>query len=107
MGKWLGIKYLTKDDFLDFFDLRQNQIPYSLYQLLGWITESEVDNLEFILERSEIGASWTTIAYYLTNDALNGRGNTSSRTEYSFTMNMWNPARITPTACPMSAPRAK
>jgi hypothetical protein len=53
--------------------------------VLNWTTESEVDNAGFILERSEDGISWTTIASYLIQDALKGQGNTSSRTDYSFT----------------------
>jgi hypothetical protein len=53
--------------------------------VLAWVTESEVDNAGFILERSEDRTSWTTVASYLTHDALKGKGNTSSRTEYSFT----------------------
>jgi hypothetical protein len=52
--------------------------------ILSWITESETDNLGFILERSDDGNSWTTTASYKTIDALRGKGNTSSRTEYSF-----------------------
>jgi hypothetical protein len=28
MGKWLGIRRLREDDFLDFFDPQQNQISY-------------------------------------------------------------------------------
>jgi hypothetical protein len=52
--------------------------------ILSWITESEVDNLGFILERSEDGITWTTLATYRTNEALKSQGNTSSRTEYAF-----------------------
>ncbi|MBN2103814.1 T9SS type A sorting domain-containing protein [bacterium] len=52
--------------------------------VLNWITESETDNLGFILERSEEDI-WTEIASYKSNDVLKGQGNTSSQTEYSFT----------------------
>ena len=54
--------------------------------VIEWTTESEINNLGFILERS-VGdsKSWETIASYRTNDALKGQGNTSSRTEYTFT----------------------
>jgi len=53
--------------------------------LLNWTTESEVGNLGFILERQGNGESdWLTIAGYKTHDALKGRGNTSSRSEYAF-----------------------
>lgn len=53
--------------------------------VLEWATESEVDNLGFILERSEDGMTWTTIASYQTHRGLEGAGSTSSRTEYAFT----------------------
>jgi len=53
--------------------------------VLVWATESEVDNLGFILERSEDGESWSPISSYETHDALKGSGNASSRTEYEFT----------------------
>jgi hypothetical protein len=53
--------------------------------VLNWKMESETDNLGFILERSEENGAWIRIASYLTHDALKGRGNTSSATEYAFT----------------------
>lgn len=52
---------------------------------LNWVTESETDNLGFIIERSEGKNAWIQIASYQTHDALRGRGNTPSRTEYAFT----------------------
>jgi hypothetical protein len=52
--------------------------------VLNWTTESETDNLGFILERSEENV-WAQIASYQTHDELKGQGNTSTRTEYSFT----------------------
>ncbi|MCK5146983.1 T9SS type A sorting domain-containing protein [bacterium] len=51
---------------------------------LEWRTESETNNLGFILERSTGGNVWTTIASYKTDDALEGQGNTSSATDYMF-----------------------
>lgn len=56
--------------------------------LIKWITESEVDNLGFIIERAvgaDGNADWQTIATYQTNPALQGQGNTSQRTDYQFT----------------------
>ncbi len=53
--------------------------------IINWTTESETDNLGFILERSLDKTVWTTIASYQTDDALKGQGNTSSATEYTFT----------------------
>ena len=53
---------------------------------LQWVTESEVFNLGFILERSgDDHELWEEIASYRTHEALKGQGNTSSRTEYTFT----------------------
>jgi len=61
--------------------------------LLKWSTESETNNLGFILERnvgadhdppSEVGMGWQTIASYQTNPDLQSQGNTSSSTDYSF-----------------------
>ncbi len=53
--------------------------------LLEWTTESETDNLGFIIERKTDDSDWMTIASYLTHDALQGQGNTSSASEYAFT----------------------
>ncbi len=58
---------------------------------LAWATESETDNLGFILERSNDNNSWQTIASYQTHPALKGQGNTSDRTNYSFTDKMVEP----------------
>ena len=57
---------------------------------LNWVTESEIENLGFILERgaeSEDGttAEWTEIASYITDESLRGQGSVTYRTEYSFT----------------------
>ncbi len=63
--------------------------------VVKWTTESEVDNLGFILERSEEDkASWQIIASHTTHDALKGQGNTSSRTEYSFTDRNAEPGKV-------------
>jgi len=61
--------------------------------LLKWTTESETNNLGYILERS-VGADhdppggdaagWQTIASYQTHPALAGQDNTSSQTEYKY-----------------------
>ena len=52
---------------------------------LEWITETEQDNLGFILERKKTGGVYEMIASYQTDDALKGQGTCSNRTEYSFT----------------------
>lgn len=53
--------------------------------LLEWTTESEVDNLGFIIERKTQETEWTEIASYLTDGSLSGAGSTSSKTDYQFT----------------------
>lgn len=56
--------------------------------VLHWITESEIDNLGFLLERraksAEHGA-WETVTDYKTNRALAGQGSVTHRTEYKYT----------------------
>ncbi len=53
--------------------------------LISWITESEIDNLGFILERRQSDEEdWHVIASYRTSNALSGQGNTSTKTEYEF-----------------------
>ncbi|MBN1479938.1 T9SS type A sorting domain-containing protein [candidate division KSB1 bacterium] len=56
--------------------------------LVKWITESEINVVGFILERStplEARNSWQIIASYQTHDALKSRGDMSSQTDYKFT----------------------
>lgn len=53
---------------------------------LIWRTSSEIENLGFILERSEgQSASFTELAAYSTHAALVGQGSTTQETRYSFT----------------------
>jgi len=54
---------------------------------LIWVTESEIDNLGFLLERragSIEHGGWKTIADYKTNGALIGQGSVTHRTNYKF-----------------------
>ena len=53
--------------------------------LLTWATESETENLGFIIERRQDDEDWTEIASFTTHAELRGQGSTSQRTEYSFT----------------------
>lgn len=53
--------------------------------ILEWVTESETDNLGFILERSVDSVSWKTIASYKTHDELKAQGHQTFRTQYTFT----------------------
>jgi hypothetical protein len=52
--------------------------------IISWTTESEVDNLGFILERSDENGVWVQVSSYQTDKELQVRGNTSSVTEYRF-----------------------
>jgi len=53
--------------------------------LLNWTTASETDNLGFILERRANQADWQTIASYQTDTALQGKGNATTNTNYTYT----------------------
>ncbi len=56
--------------------------------VLEWITESEIENLGFILGRRNLKfetGNWEEIASYKTHAELWGQGSTTSRTEYQFT----------------------
>ncbi|NQT26201.1 T9SS type A sorting domain-containing protein [candidate division KSB1 bacterium] len=62
----------------------------SVGALIKWTTESETDNLGFILERAAgtrhaLSLQWDEIASYQTHPALTDQGNTSQRTDYTFT----------------------
>jgi len=57
--------------------------------ILTWTTESETDNLGFILERTVetrfiASLRWEVIASYETHPGLRGEGNSSAQHEYSF-----------------------
>jgi len=53
--------------------------------LLNWTTANETDNLGFILERRANGAQWQTITSYQTDTALQGKGNATTNTNYTYT----------------------
>ncbi|MFC1565604.1 GLUG motif-containing protein [Candidatus Neomarinimicrobiota bacterium] len=52
--------------------------------LCSWTTESETENLGFILERKTEGTAWKEIASYKTDDGLLGQGSISSATDYEY-----------------------
>lgn len=52
--------------------------------LCKWTTESEVENLGFILERNTNGFAWQEIVSYKTDNGLLGQGTTSSYTDYEY-----------------------
>ena len=51
---------------------------------LKWTTESETENLGFVLERRTGEADFTEIASYKTDDALLGQGSVEYATEYEY-----------------------
>jgi len=52
--------------------------------ILEWRTESEIDNLGFIIDRRVNQGNWVEIASYLYCKELEGAGSKSSATEYKF-----------------------
>ncbi len=54
---------------------------------LQWITESEINNLGFNLDRKTPTTDWSQIASYVTHPALQGQGSVSHQTIYTFTDN--------------------
>ena len=55
--------------------------------ILEWQTGSETDNLGFIIERKNNDNEFIEIASYANNEELKGAGNTSVRSDYTFTDN--------------------
>jgi len=56
---------------------------------LRWVTESEIENLGFILESRNCGEieKWSEIASYITHPDLRGQGSVTHRTEYNYSDN--------------------
>jgi len=52
--------------------------------LLKWITESEIENLGFILERKTSGSDWQEIVSYKQDESLWGQGSVSFATDYEY-----------------------
>jgi len=57
--------------------------------ILKWSTESEIENLGFVIQRrdanTEAKTDWTEQASYLADESLIGHGSTSARNEYAYT----------------------
>ena len=53
---------------------------------INWVTESEIENQGFLLERRifESGDDWKEISSYLTNDGLQGQGSVTHSTSYEY-----------------------
>jgi hypothetical protein len=62
-------------------DTRDNGIT------LHWITESEINNLGFILDRRTPIIDWIEIASFVTDTELQGQGSVSHQTIYTYTDN--------------------
>ncbi|HDP68657.1 MAG TPA: T9SS type A sorting domain-containing protein [Candidatus Marinimicrobia bacterium] len=64
-----------------------NAIPGNGKVTLCWTTESETENLGFIVSRKskDESSKWEEIASYLTDGALQGHGSTSQAHEYFYT----------------------
>ena len=54
---------------------------------LQWVTESEINNLGFNLDRKTPITGWSQIASYVTHPPLQGQGSVSHQTIYTFTDN--------------------
>ena len=54
---------------------------------LQWVTESEINNLGFNLDRKTPITDWSQIASYINHPALQGQGSVSHQTIYTFTDN--------------------
>ncbi|MCG2716152.1 MAG: T9SS type A sorting domain-containing protein [Candidatus Marinimicrobia bacterium] len=60
--------------------------------LLKWSTESEIENLGFLIEKQILDTGcWMEIAGYLNDAALEGHGSTTEAHEYQFTDNAVQP----------------
>jgi len=58
---------------------------------LSWVTESEIDNLGFLIERAVDGGAMEEIANFKFDEALRGQGSTTARTEY-----VWADKQVVP-----------
>jgi hypothetical protein len=52
--------------------------------ILNWITQSEIENLGFIIERKTFGTDWQEIASYKNDETLMGQGTVSFPTNYEY-----------------------
>ena len=55
---------------------------------LDWRTESEIENLGFVLERKTADSDFVELVSYKNNDDLLGQGTTSNANDYSYTDNL-------------------
>ena len=52
---------------------------------LNWVTESEIENLGFLIYRKAVGERFELLDSYRSNDNLKGQGSVTYRTDYNYT----------------------
>ena len=92
----LAYEGLNSDGFIKTFNVYSDgTLPVELtsFELLSnrestitlqWITESEINNLGFILDRRTPNTDWAQIASYITDQELQGQGSVSHQTIYTY-----------------------
>jgi len=95
----LAYEGLNSDGFIKTFSVQSDgTLPVELtsFELLEtrnngitlqWVTESEINNLGFNLDRKKPITGWSQIASYVTHPDLQGQGSVSHQTIYTFTDN--------------------
>ena len=95
----LAYEGLNSDGFIKTFSVQSDgTLPVELtsFELLEtrndgitlqWVTESEINNLGFNLDRKTPITDWSQIASYVTHPSLQGQGSVSHQTIYTFTDN--------------------
>ena len=95
----LAYEGLNSDGFIKTFSVQSDgTLPVELtsFELLEtrndgitlqWVTESEINNLGFNLDRKTSITDWSQIASYVTHPALQGQGSVSHQTIYTYTDN--------------------
>jgi len=79
----------------DFTTLSDYSLPVSLTSFtakpsgnavaLAWRTESEIENLGFIVQRRQEAGEWKQVASYTTDETLQGHGSTTEAHTYAYT----------------------
>ena len=95
----LAYEGLNSDGFIKTFSVQSDgTLPVELtsFELLEtrndgitlqWVTESEINNLGFNLDRKTPITDWSQIASYITHPELQGQGSVSHQTIYTYTDN--------------------
>jgi len=77
------------------FGYKDNPLPVNLIEFtaslskegvhLNWVTESEIENQGFIIERREDSSVWREIANFINDSGLRGHGTVTYQNEYEYT----------------------